>query len=706
MSCISCLEDATSVVQFIEIFSEEGLQLNICDVISQHLWLRPERKTCDGQRICWTCWEALRDFHVFYLRVAELHNHWDWKYSHGKEAEPCAQEIELKPEIVHMADALENLEERFVDSEIKVEAQDIDSLLQIEFIDEPRPKDKNVKLGKRRGRPRKIENAAVTKANKIYVDQIPVANDNDSETELPLSVLLKGVGKTEAIENKSSIVITPDNEKLKSEKHNLPTGDQPPKKRRGRPRKVVIEEPMKPCESVKNSGKEHTKGNVQNNEANDQNQEFSINNDDHENYNVEFEPIDLAGTADSGSSSSYNTDSDESFEPKRKYAIIPKRKVVKPKKYRKRPKPLIPPKRMTREEIEAKNAQQEEYEIVIKTFLKLLSCPKCELLVKNFAEIRAHFRASHNDEPSFLMCCGRKFFTRKTLAEHIYIHGNPEYFKCKTCGQIFNNSRSLQEHEDAHVNPLKAKETKTFPCEKCEKVYSSNVSLENHIFSKHVPKSEYKINCTQCTRIKKFPTHRALKDHIKKSHGATVICDKCGKLVRVSYLKKHHMLEHSDEPRPTPEPKQCQICGAWLRHQYGLNQHMRTIHENQDCEHRCKICNKVSTTARALKRHIHHNHECERKFKCTMCEKAFKRPQDLREHTSVHTGKVLYVCPNCSMTFFSSANMYKHRQRRHRLEWEAERKNRNMRTFNIMKESKEQAEGKQKVPTSNFNNII
>lgn len=78
-----------------------------------------------------------------------------------------------------------------------------------------------------------------------------------------------------------------------------------------------------------------------------------------------------------------------------------------------------------------------------------------------------------------------------------------------------------------------------------------------------------------------------------------------------------------------------------------------------------------------------------------MCDKAFKRPQELKvcvnniisnqsklyleyfstpqEHTSTHTGEVLYTCPNCPMTFFCSANMYKHRQRLHRAQYEADK---------------------------------
>uniref|UniRef100_A0A1A9WJZ9 C2H2-type domain-containing protein n=1 Tax=Glossina brevipalpis TaxID=37001 RepID=A0A1A9WJZ9_9MUSC len=131
-------------------------------------------------------------------------------------------------------------------------------------------------------------------------------------------------------------------------------------------------------------------------------------------------------------------------------------------------------------------------------------------------------------------------------------------------------------------------------------------------------------------------------------------------------------MEHT-ERKLTPEPQQCKLCGTWYRHLAGLKTHMKNIHENTSSEHRCHICNKVSTTERALKRHIYLNHKCDRKFKCSMCSKAFKRGQDLREHISVHTGEALYTCPNCPMTFASSANMYKHRQRLHKTEYEADR---------------------------------
>lgn len=109
------------------------------------------------------------------------------------------------------------------------------------------------------------------------------------------------------------------------------------------------------------------------------------------------------------------------------------------------------------------------------------------------------------------------------------------------------------------------------------------------------------------------------------------ICDICGNKFKTKYtLKKHIQYYHTDMVRTDKEPQQCKICFKWLRGMKGVKAHMKNIHEDPGGEHRCKICNHLSTTAKGLRVHEVFRHERERKHKCYLCDKAFKRPLDLR----------------------------------------------------------------------------
>ncbi|KAH8413617.1 hypothetical protein KR222_002015 [Zaprionus bogoriensis] len=645
--CFSCCKAGESY----KIFSEAGLRLNICKTINKHFWLEVSaRVVCQfvmdkcthsillqlssagsaREEICHQCWECVSSFNAFYQRVYNAHQERrsDVKnvpiefFGEAEAANPLAFGAEM--------DAL--AEDFFATGDVKVEVNELEPLPKLEILEDPvLPESKTNKRSS-------SEYPANAKQRRIKNEQ--QAANSDSDGDIPLAEFLPG--KPVAAAAKPTSVKARQGLRRSS--------------RRGRRTKTP---PESPPSSLKKE----------------------LISDDDEDNDMDFVAAEaLLGTEDSASSSE-TTDSDSGdslpdIEPEERYAEIPKRVVVKPKKYRKRPKPLVPPVRMSREEIEKRKAQQDEFDVIIFDFFKKLPCHICNLLVPNFGDMRRHLRMSHNIESGFISCCGRKFHIRKALAEHVLVHKNPEHFMCSQCGRVFQDSKTLETHEQTHTNPQgESKEKRTYQCDKCPKSFTTKAAVEYHNVSKHVPKSDFKYTCPECN--KKVPTERKLKEHLRYMHDpeTAIICDKCGKTLRSqANLKKHHELEHSDKPRPKPDPVQCEICGTWLRHMSGLKQHMSTVHEPPGGEHRCHICDKKSTNSRALKRHIYHNHQCERKFRCTMCEKAFKRPQDLREHTSTHTGEVLYTCPNCPQTFFSNANMYKHRQRLHRAEWEADRK--------------------------------
>ncbi|XP_073812603.1 uncharacterized protein isoform X43 [Musca autumnalis] len=347
-----------------------------------------------------------------------------------------------------------------------------------------------------------------------------------------------------------------------------------------------------------------------------------------------------------------------------KFAVILKKERNTPKKYKKREKTAGEPKKMSKEDIAARQAQQAEYDNIITKFFEKLRCPKCELMVHTFSDMRAHFRLDHNDDHGFVECCGRRFATRKFLAEHIMVHYNPEHFKCKTCNKICRDSTQLEAHEQTHLpNPPEAKYKKTFQCEKCSKTFSSKASFEHHMVAKHVPREEFKFECPECK--KKFACEAYLTRHRELHTTMKFICPTCGKGEPTrGDLKKHEKRVHAPKVR-----QQCPYCEQWYSSERTVRQHIINMHETANEDHTCEICGFVSSTRIAKKRHISFKHNPEKRHKCPMCERAFKTPTQLREHIAGHTGEDLYNCNYCEATFKSKSNRRTHYRRIHPLEY-------------------------------------
>lgn len=106
------------------------------------------------------------------------------------------------------------------------------------------------------------------------------------------------------------------------------------------------------------------------------------------------------------------------------------------------------------------------------------------------------------------------------------------------------------------------------------------------------------------------------------------ICDICGKSLRNKDDFERHMLEHEGKPIALHS---CDICGLLLNGKRGLKRHKDMIHPiGGQRNHTCSICGKISPNSKALKRHIQYKHEMGYDYKCTICNKAFKRAQILK----------------------------------------------------------------------------
>ncbi|XP_065365381.1 transcription factor grauzone-like [Calliphora vicina] len=297
-----------------------------------------------------------------------------------------------------------------------------------------------------------------------------------------------------------------------------------------------------------------------------------------------------------------------------------------------------------------------------------LFCHLCNIPLNDFLNLKTHYRLEHKI-PGYAMCCNKKFYNRGPLADHLRVHENPNYFKCTLCGRILAHRMSYENHLEFHKQSNETRE-RIFSCEKCDKSFFKKAVYDRHILS-HVPDEERKFQCDECD--KKFAAEYLVTQHKAFAHLNKYgkICDICGKSFRERFSFMRHMDEHSGAP---PSKVPCDICGVELTSKYLLNRHKKKMHtkENQQ-EQICPYCSKVSPNMHAHRQHINYAHTMERKHACNMCEKKFKRPLELKEHLSTHTGEPLYTCSHCPRTFISSANMHKHRKAAHPKEWKEAR---------------------------------
>ncbi|XP_037044366.1 transcription factor grauzone-like [Bradysia coprophila] len=313
---------------------------------------------------------------------------------------------------------------------------------------------------------------------------------------------------------------------------------------------------------------------------------------------------------------------------------------------------------ISRSEIERQDAE-------IRKFFPM-KCDFCsDVDFDTLKKMRKHYRQVHKVAKGYLVCCGNKYASRFLMMDHIQYHVNPDAHRCDQCDKRFASRNLLKTHMKCHIRAHK--------CSLCSKTFPSAAKLNYHVQDRHSADTSVKFPCDQC--VKTFRTKLLLTIHIKNVHGQWPehICEICGRKYKNKLnLQIHKELEHST----TPPPKvQCDICGTWLKHKGRLAAHLKLHQEMKDAQNgnakalSCPICKKKVQNKRLLSVHIRCSHG-ERNYKCTLCDKAFKTSQGLKEHiAALHTGADLYSCAYCDRTFKSRANMYNHRKKVHLAEW-------------------------------------
>ncbi|XP_045121767.1 zinc finger protein 99-like isoform X1 [Portunus trituberculatus] len=250
-------------------------------------------------------------------------------------------------------------------------------------------------------------------------------------------------------------------------------------------------------------------------------------------------------------------------------------------------------------------------------------CPKCGLIYSSLSDLTRHLRQTHPDSlPHACRLCDDRFHFRQELEGHIMLHFLGS-FKCDFCGIHFGLKYPFLRHLEAqHPGDFLLK------CEFCEFTSASFLEYRQHRREPHQAggPGEVPAECQHCDEL---VPHDELEEHIEE-----------------------HLWQQ--EPRPVfvrPVSEGCRVAGR------------RRGRLGKKWPH-CPECDVTFSSAAALSRHNHQQHPHKYSKQCDVCGHRFKGQRALELHREGHqTGRCW--CPVCKLRFGQRQHVEQHFLRSH-----------------------------------------
>lgn len=230
----------------------------------------------------------------------------------------------------------------------------------------------------------------------------------------------------------------------------------------------------------------------------------------------------------------------------------------------------------------------------------------------------------------------------------------PNVYKCSHCRvEYFIKENCLHHIKENNCQPVWKRNC---PMRNCDLIFDNNNFFMNHMETFH--ETTYPFFCQNCNktfqRIREFESHRNYHRRINNSQlnpSLPVMCNECGLRFPNNFDLKQHKLDVHEANKKF----KCEVCDRKFRREDNMKIHLRTHKKREDDpELQCKICQKYLCSKDSLKLHTKYMHSDEKPCVCEICGHRTRQMGSLQYHMKVrHSDERPYECEweGCNKSF-------------------------------------------------------